>query len=115
MLDFVQLREHLASVADACACLTGTPRPQPRKQHEGRPESLHRERRWDRLTLEQQLVLNAAGMLYRDAFWLNPQAVHYLHQRGIPDWIIRACGLGYADGRSLEAHLRKHGGLRVAE
>ncbi len=60
-------------------------------------------------------MLNAAGTLYRDALWRNPPAVHYLHQRGIPDWIIRACGLGYADGRSLETHLRKHGGLRVAE
>ena len=39
----------------------------------------------------------------------------YLAERGLPDWVVRACGLGYADGRSLEAHLRKHGGLRVAE
>jgi DNA primase len=29
--------------------------------------------------------------------------------------VVRACGLGYSDGRSLEAHLRKHGGLRIAE
>ena len=59
--------------------------------------------------------MNAAGALYRDALWRNPRLWSYLRQRGIPDWVIRACGLGYADGRSLEAHLRKHGGLRVAE
>ena len=28
---------------------------------------------------------------------------------------MRSCGLGFADGRSLEAYLRRHGGLRVAE
>ena len=68
------------------------------------------------MTLEQQLVLNTAGALYRDALWRNPSARAYLTgERGIPDWVVRACGLGYADGRSLEAHLRKHGGLRVAE
>jgi DNA primase len=29
--------------------------------------------------------------------------------------VVRACGLGYSDGRSLEAYLRKHGGVRIAE
>ena len=67
------------------------------------------------MTLEQQLVLNAAGALYRDALWRNPQARAYLAERGLPDWVLRTCGLGYSDGRSLEAHLRKHGGLRIAE
>jgi DNA primase len=67
------------------------------------------------LTLEQQLVLNTAGALYRDALWRNPRARSYLAVRGLPDWVIRTCGLGYADGRSLEAYLRKHGGLRIAE
>jgi DNA primase len=67
------------------------------------------------LTLEQQLVLNAAGALYRDALWRNPRARAYLAERGLPEWVVRACGLGYADGRSLEAYLRKHGGLRIAE
>ena len=73
VLDFVQLHEHLTSVAEACAWLTGTPPPPPRKKHESRPESPHRDRRWDRLTLEQQLVLNAAGTLYRDALWRTHQ------------------------------------------
>jgi len=39
---------------------------------------VQRERRWDRLTLEQQLVLNAAGALYRDALWRSPRARAYL-------------------------------------
>jgi len=60
-------------------------------------------------------VLNTAGALYRDALWRNPHARAYLTERGLPDWLVRACGLGFSDGRSLEAHLRKHGGLRVAE
>jgi DNA primase len=67
------------------------------------------------LTLEQQLVLNTAGALYRDALWRNPLARAYMAERGLPDWVVRVCGLGYADGRSLEAYLRKHGGLRIAE
>ena len=59
--------------------------------------------------------MNAAGALYRDALWRNATALEYVRGRGIPDWVMRSCGLGYADGRSLEAYLRKHGGLRVAE
>ena len=59
--------------------------------------------------------MNTAGTLYRDALWRTPSARAYLGMRGIHDWVIRACGLGFADGRSLEAHLRRHGGLRVAE
>jgi DNA primase len=95
--------------------LAGTPvAPSQRVDTTVRP-SEQRDRRWDRLTLEQQLVLNAAGTLYRDALWRNPVVREYLTLRGIPDWVIRACGLGYADGHSLEAHLRKHGGLRIAE
>ncbi|TME25709.1 MAG: hypothetical protein E6I75_27335 [Chloroflexi bacterium] len=83
----------------------------------GAPSTLtaQQDRRWDRLTLEEQLVLNTAGALYRDALWRNARARAYLTQRGLPDWVVRACGLGYSDGRSLEAHLRKHGGLRIAE
>ncbi|MCA1646952.1 MAG: hypothetical protein LC797_16315 [Chloroflexi bacterium] len=38
VLDFVQLHEHLTSVAEACVWLTGTPPPPPRKNHESRPD-----------------------------------------------------------------------------
>jgi DNA primase len=115
VLDFVRLHEHLASVGEACAWLVGTPMPPLRKPTKTLSEASQRERRWDRLTLEEQLVMNVAGALYRDALFRNRAALAYLHERAVPDWVVRACGLGYADGRSLEAHLRKHGGLRVAE
>jgi len=67
VLDFVKLRENLTTFGEACAWLTGTPvAPSQRVDTTVRP-SEQRDRRWDRLTLEQQLVLNAAGTLYRDA------------------------------------------------
>jgi DNA primase len=114
VIDFVRLHEHLGSVGEACTWLTGTTAAAP-SPGSGQPAREAR-RRWDRLTLEQQLVLNAAGALYRDALWRNPPARAYLtEERGIPEWVVRSCGIGYADGRSLETHLRKHGGLRVAE
>ena len=60
-------------------------------------------------------MLNATLTLYRAAFWRSPAARAYLRQRGIPDWVARQCGVGYADGRSLESYLRKHTGVRIAE
>ncbi len=114
VLDFVRLHEHLASVGEACAWLVGTPVPPLRKPTKTLSEASQWERRWDRLTLEEQLVMNVAGALYRDALSRNRAALAYLHERAVPDWVVRACGLGYADGRSLEAHLRKHGGICVS-
>lgn len=114
VLDFVQQREHLASVGAARAWLTGTPPPASVEKHQQFAPA-GRERRWDRLTLEEQLVMNSAGALYRDALWRAPTARAYVATRAIPEWAVRSCGLGYADGRSLEAYLRKHGGLRTAE
>ena len=115
VLDFVRLHEHLASVGEACAWLAGTPLPSPRKPSVAVSGTDHRERRWDRLMLEEQLIMNAAGALYRDGLARNRPALAYLRERDIPDWVVRSCGIGYADGRSLEAHLRRHGGLRIAE
>jgi len=115
VIDFVRVHEHLNTLAEACAWLTGTPPPALRRTDVLPPVTGAGARRSDRLTLEQQLVLNAAGALYRDALWRSPRARAYLAERGLPNWVVRACGLGYSDGRSLEAHLRKHGGLRVAE
>ena len=73
------------------------------------------ERRWDRLTLEEQVVMNTAAVLYRDALWHTPPALAYLRGRGLPDWLIRRCALGYADGHTLEGFLRRRSGLRVAK
>ena len=72
-------------------------------------------RRWDRLPLDEQVVLNTAAALYHDRLWREQRAVAYLRARGIADWVIRACGLGYSDGHSLEAYLRRRSGLRVAQ
>jgi DNA primase len=115
VVDFVQRHERLATVGEACAWLAGRPAPPPRTERKGAATAGQRDRRWDRLTLDEQLVMNAAGALYRDALWRNPAALRYLRERGIPDWVTRRCGLGYADGRSLEVYLRKHGRLQVAE
>jgi DNA primase len=112
VLDFVRLHEQLETVTEACAWLEATPRTEHRKVA---PLAAVPERRWDRLTLEEQLVMNTAGAVYRDTLWRTPEARGYLRQRGVADWVVRSCGLGYADGHSLEMHLRKHGGLRTAE
>lgn len=66
------------------------------------------ERRWDCLTIEEQTVMNLAGAFYHRALWRTPGALAYLRRRGIPAWVLRACRIGYCDGRSLEAHLRHH-------
>lgn len=113
VITFVMRREGL-TFAEACARLSGGP--QPAHARVSAPaRSPGRERRWDRLTLEEQLVLNTTATLYREAFWRFPPAQAYVRERGIPDWLARSCGLGYADGRSLEPYLRRHGGLRIAE
>jgi DNA primase len=72
------------------------------------------ERRWDRLSLEEQLLMDAAAALYHDALWREPRVRAYLRDRGIPAWVVRACRLGYADGHSLESHLRRRSGLQIA-
>lgn len=115
VLDFVRLHEQLANVTEACAWLVGTPAPPPRPERASEIDQKQRDRRWDRLTLEEQLVMNTAGALYRDGLSRNVGALNYLRARGIPHWVIQTCGLGYADGRSLEMHLRRRGGVRIAE
>ena len=112
VIDFVRRRFNLSFV-DACAWLAGLP-PQPAKDHRvsGKP---HRERRWDRLTLEEQVVMNTVGALYHNRLWREPRALAYARDRGLSDWVIRECALGYADGHSLETFLRRRSGLGVAQ
>jgi len=59
-------------------------------------------------------VMNTACSLYQHSLWREPRALHYLRERAIPDLVIRGCALGYADGHSLEAYLRRSG-LRSAQ
>src|SRR5439155_27238087 len=61
VIDFVRLHEHVGSVAEACAWLTGTPALAVGTRSVSSAPSPEPQRRWDRLTLEQQLVLNTAG------------------------------------------------------
>lgn len=110
-IDFIRRQEHLGFV-EACQRLVGlSPHPPVRAS----APSPQRERRWDRLTLEEQVVMNAACALYQHALWREPRALDYLRERGIPDSVIRRCSLGYADGHSLEAYLRRRSGLRAAQ
>jgi len=110
-IEFIRRQEHLGFVA-ACERLVGLPPHPPTPSTEC---SLKRKRRWDRLTLEEQVVMNTACGLYQHALWREPRALDYLRERGIPDSVIRRCSLGYADGHSLEAYLRRRSGLRAAQ
>jgi len=111
VIAYMRRRENL-SFADACQRLSGVSA-QPVHWPHGRPE--RRERRWDRLTLEEQVVMNTACALYQHTLWREPPALTYLRERDIPDWVVRECALGYSDGHSLEAYLRRRSGLRTAQ
>src|SRR6266567_5587273 len=64
---------------EALACLTGAPPPPAARLQAGPVRALpNAERRWDHLTLEEQLVLNATLTLYQDALWRSPQVLGYL-------------------------------------
>ncbi len=116
VIDFVRLRNGLATIGEALTHLTGTPPPPAVRATAVPPRSgAIRARRWDHLTLEEQLVLNTTVTLYQHALWNYPPALAYLRGRGFSDGVLRRYGLGYADGHSLEGYLRRHGGLRIAE
>ncbi len=112
VIDFVQ-RRFERSFADACAWIAGLPAVSRKTQAE--PARPRPERRWERLTLDEQVVMNTAAALYHHRLWREPRALAYLRERGIPDWVIRTCALGYADGHSLEAFLRRRSGLQTAQ
>ncbi|MHB1131003.1 MAG: CHC2 zinc finger domain-containing protein [Chloroflexota bacterium] len=107
-IDFVMRRENVG-FAEACRRL-GAMATAPRRD----PSPVGAERRWERLTLEEQVVMNAAAAVYQHNLWRNQRALAYLAKRGLAEWVVRACGLGYADGHSLETHLRRRCGLGVA-
>ncbi len=111
VIDFVMRREGL-DFRRALERLAGLPDPPkgPRQR-----AARARERRWDRLTLDEQVTMNTIVTVYQHRLWHEPHALDYLRARGIPDWLIRTAGLGYADGHSLESWLRRHSGLRIAQ
>ncbi|MBI4499117.1 MAG: hypothetical protein HY689_14605, partial [Chloroflexi bacterium] len=98
--------------AEACSRLGAAPPPVQARVPQRPPIPT---RRWDRLTIDEQEVMNMVALFYRDALWREPRLLAYLHQRGLPDRTIRSCGLGYADGQSLETYLRARYGERIAE
>jgi DNA primase len=113
VIEFVRRREGV-DFREACRRLDG---PSPASPPPGAPPPgpARKERRWDRLTLDEQVVMNTACALYQRRLWREPRALAYVRERGLPDWVIRRCALGYADGHSLEAFLRRRGGLRTAQ
>ncbi len=114
VIDFVRRRENVGFV-EACRLLGGAREQGPPQPQAAPQPAARRERRWDRLTLEEQVVMNTACALYQHVLWREPDALAYLRDRGLPDWLIRQCAIGYADGHSLEAYLRRRSGLRVAQ
>jgi DNA primase len=127
VITFVRLRDRVG-FAEACARLAGAAPPRRASVSlrppaaPGSPGSPARPpagdrlgRRWDRLSLDEQVVLSSACAVYQHALWRAPAALAYLRGRGLPDWVIRQCGLGYADGHSLEAYLRRRSEVRLAQ
>jgi len=110
-IDYMRRHENL-SFAEACRRLSDAPSHRMRSP-DGHPK--RRERRWDHLTLEEQVVMNAACAVYQHCLWREASVISYLRERCIPDWVIRECAVGYADGHSLEAYLRRRSGLRTAQ
>jgi DNA primase len=111
-LAFVMRRENVSFPA-ACERLAGTGGAAPPPLATAPvPERLLR---WERLTLEAQVVMNSVCVLYQHLLWREPRALAYLRDRAIPDWLIRRQAVGYADGHSLETFLRRHAGLRIGE
>ena len=106
VIGFVMRIERL-DFPGACAHLTGAsstgdiPPPRRRAVVPATPP----ERRWDRLTLAEQTVMNLAGAVYRRSLQDHAGALRYLHNRGVPDQLIARCALGWADGRALAATL----------
>jgi len=129
-INFVMRRDNI-SFGMACARIAALPNGQshdltqnPRHPHDAAPTTLHppeasaqkhrRGRRGGDLTVEEQTAMNVATRVWQDALWRNDRAMAYLHSRGITNAVIHACGLGYADGLTLEAGLARHVDLRVA-
>ena len=111
-IEFVKRREKISFV-EACGRLAGLQ--SGAMSHAPLPQPMQRERRWDQLTLEEQVVMNTVCSLYHHALWKEPRVLAYLRDRGIPDWVTCQCALGFADGHSLEAYLHRRSGLRVAQ
>lgn len=110
VIDFIRQHDQVGFIA-ACKRLAGLPA----ESHFGDAVPRHQPRRWDRLTLHEQIVMNMALATYQETLWRTPAALAYLHRRGLTNATIRACGLGYADGAALLGYLRHRRLVRIAE
>lgn len=112
VIKFLQLKENVGFV-QACELLDSqqppsAPQPLPEKP------AVKPRRNWERLGLDEQVLMNTAVAVYQYSLWHEPGALEYVRDRGIPDWLIREAALGYADGHSLEMYLRRHAGIGLA-
>jgi len=110
VIDFVRRQEGVGFV-EACRWLEG----RSPSRRVGMLSRQKPQRHWDRLTLEQQVVMNTACSLYGRALWGEPRALAYLRERGVSDRVLHDCGVGYSDGQQLSSYLRSHWGLSVAQ
>jgi DNA primase len=110
VIAFVMQRDDVEFV-DACRRLGGQAVPAPL----ARLAPAEEPRRWDRLSLAEQVVMNTAHAVYRENLRNEPRALAYLRARGVPEEAVETCGLGYADGQTLERFLRRRHWLRLGE
>jgi DNA primase len=83
VIKFIQLRDRVPFY-EACGRLAGSPRPLPRPSPAAaRAPQRQAERRWDRLTLEEQVVMNTACAVYQHTLWHHQRALAYLRSRGL--------------------------------
>ena len=117
VLDLVMRLEGV-DLPGACALLAGSDGPIDRPMrpatgppdHAALPPAPRRSganRSWERLTVEEQTVMNLACAVYRRALRHEVDALRYLHGRGLPPRLLRRCALGWADGHTLAATLRR--------
>ena len=113
VIQFVMQIDHLTFGA-ACDQILGVP-PPPARPAAPAPAPPTEPRRWDRLSVDEQTLMNKACAIYHDRLLHAPRALDYLRSRAVPEWVIRECCLGYADGRSLLECLLTQDERQVAE
>ncbi|MDE3076783.1 MAG: hypothetical protein KGJ86_15305, partial [Chloroflexota bacterium] len=98
VIEFVVRMDHIP-FGDACAKILGLAPTPVRAEFKAKPAN--EPRRWDRLSLEEQTLMNKATAIYHDRLCHDAGAQLYVRERGIPEWVIRDCRVGYSDGHSL--------------
>lgn len=106
VIEFVRRHENVTFL-QACERLEGEP---PAAREDARPGARAREPlRWEHLTPGQQMFMDTAAASYRAQLWSQRWLTDILHDRGISDWTIRDCGLGYCDGETFREFMLQEG------